>query len=40
MLRKTNISPGPESNTRVGSTRLSEQAMTIVRGDWPCTSRS
>jgi hypothetical protein len=34
-LRATNSSPGAASKIICGSARLSEQAISIVRGDWP-----
>ena len=37
-LRTTKISPGSASKIVAGSARLSLQAMTMARGDWPSTS--
>jgi hypothetical protein len=32
------MSPGPAPMRRVGSTRLSQQAMTMTLGDWEAAS--
>jgi hypothetical protein len=34
-LRNTNILPGSAPKIMLGSTRLSEQVITMVLGDWP-----
>src|SRR5262249_48984956 len=40
MLRRTKSSPGPASRMRLGTTRESQQAMTIACGRWPRASAS